>query len=65
MTVFYDRPVSPPPSPYAAITMYRNFLPEAVTKFAKSGLIELLHGEDVGIRTVVGLDLNHKKIISQ
>jgi hypothetical protein len=49
----------------AAITMCPNFLPETVTKFAKSGLIELLHGEDVGVRTVVRLDLNNKKIIPQ
>ncbi len=61
MTEPYPHPFLSP----ADITMYGNFLPETVTEFAKSGLIELLHGEDVGVRTVVGLDLNKKKIIPQ
>ncbi len=57
MTEQYPQPLLPT----TAITVYGNFLPETVTKFAKSGLIELLHGEDVGVRTVVGLNLNNKK----
>jgi hypothetical protein len=49
--------------PHPLLLPAADFLPETVTKFAKSGLIELLHGEDVGVRTVVGLDLNNKKIM--